>query len=1120
MDGFNISGGNANTELDNSGGGMTSGGAPVLTNIIFTNNSAIYGGGLSNVESSPTLINVTFSDNSATYGGGMYTWLYYGGANLTDVTFSNNSATFGGGMYNYDHYYHYQPIILTRVTFTNNSATSGGGLYNDSASPTLTNVLFSGNTAENGGGMYNGFTYGGTLPVLTTVVFANNLAANAGGGMYNSSSSPTLNSVSFISNEAAGVGGGGMYNDASSPTLINSLFVGNIGASFGGGIYNGNASSSTLTNVTFSMNSADNAGGGIFNTDSSLSLVNSILWGDAPDEVYNSNSSIIITYSDVQGGYEGAGNIDTDPLFVDAANSNLHLQRISPAIDAGDNTAPGLAGITTDLNGNLRFYDVPWILDSGNGTPPIVDMGAYEHQPIVRYVDMDATGNNDGTSWQDAYSDLNPALEAVISGEQIWVAAGTYYPSVEYCGTGDDRYKSFQLKNKVALYGGFDPSIGDIGWNDRNWVENVTILSGDIGIQGDNSDNSYHVFCHPNGLNLENNAILDGFTVTGGNADGAGIHAYGGGMYNSSASPTLLNTTFSYNSAHEGGGIYNDSSSPALANDLFVKNSAIYGGGIYNANASNPVLTNVTSLYNIATYGGGIYNLSSTPILVNAILWGDTPNEVINENSSALITYSDIQGGYSGVGNIDVDPLFIDSTNGDFRLKSNSPAIDAGDNAAPGLEGIAIDLDGKGRFVDVPWVVDSGNGIPPIVDMGAYEYHLTIFVDVEASGNNNGTSWNDAYIELQPALAQAVMGDQIWVAAGTYLPTVTYCGSEDRNKSFQLKNGVAVYGGFDPSVGDTTLESRNWAKHVTILSGEPGGWGVEDNSYHVFCHPMGLNLNSSAVLDGFTITGGNGTHGPWGNELYYDGAGMFNDFSSPTLINVHFSGNVGGNGGGMYNYYSSPRMTNVTFSGNSANFTWLSGGGGYGGGIYNSFSSPTLTNVTFSGNSAEGDLIFDGSGGGMANSNSFPSLTNVTFYGNKTGGSGGGMINSNSFPTLTNCILWGNLPDQIAGDPAIVTYSDIQGGYEGIGNIDADPKILEAGPWVWNLHLYLDSPAIDAGNNVAQGLIGIATDLDGKPRFVDIPWIIDTGNGSAPMVDMGAYEAQIILPIFLPVISR
>src|SRR5512136_2310438 len=166
------------------------------------------------------------------------------------------------------------------------------------------------------------------------------------------------------------------------------------------------------------------------------------------------------------------------------------------------------------------------------------------------YVDADATGGaNNGTSWGDAYTDLEPALAAALAGDQIWVAAGTYKPTAVHGGVGD-RFKSFQMKNGVALYGGFDPSVGVIAFEDRDWVSYVTILSGDLGTVGDPADNCYHVFCHPAGTNLNNTAILDGFTVTGGNASELSWPDFaGGGMFNDGSSPALSNCTFSGNSA-------------------------------------------------------------------------------------------------------------------------------------------------------------------------------------------------------------------------------------------------------------------------------------------------------------------------------------------------------------------------------------------------------------------------------------------------------------------------------------------------------------------------------------------------------------------------------------------
>jgi len=269
-------------------------------------------------------------------------------------------------------------------------------MYNYSySSPTLTNVTFSGNSASDGygGGMVN---YSSSNPTLTNVTFSGN-SAPYGGGMFNSSSSPRLTNVTFSGNSASGGYGGGIYNWSSSPTLTNVTFSGNSASSNGGAMYN-NFSDPTLTNVTFSGNSASSNGGGIYNYSSSdPTLVNVILWGDdAPNEpeIYNHSSAPTIFYSDIQGcggsgswngacGTNGGGNIDADPRFVNAAGANLRLQLTSPCIDAGNNAAVP-AGVTTDLDGNLRFVDIPTVPNAGNGTPPIVDMGAYEAQ----YVDV------------------------------------------------------------------------------------------------------------------------------------------------------------------------------------------------------------------------------------------------------------------------------------------------------------------------------------------------------------------------------------------------------------------------------------------------------------------------------------------------------------------------------------------------------------------------------------------------------------------------------------------------------------------------------------------------------------------------------------------------------------
>ena len=392
---------------------------------------------------------------------------------------------------------------------------------------------------------------------------------------------------------------------------------------------------------------------------------------------------------------------------------------------------------------------------------------------------------------------------------------------------------------------------------------------------------------------------------------------------------------------------------------------------------------------------------------------------------------------------------------------------------------------------------------------GAMAADSIIYVDAEATGANNGTSWDDAYAELQPALEDAADGDEVWVAAGIYTPTVKHGGTSDRYRSFQMKNGVAIYGGFDPSVGDLAFEDRDWEANRTILSGdlngddEPGFENDDDNSYHVFYHPEGTNLDSTAILDGFTITAGNANGD---SSLANTGGGMCNEFgSSPMLTNCTFEGNSARMGGAVHNWNSQPTLVNCTLSGNSASYA--------GGGIWNEGSSPVLTNCTFEGNSAESI------GGAMANAfYASPRLINCTFVGNEAA-DGGGMHNYyNCLPVLTNCILWGNTPDQIANSESapVVTYSDLQGGCNiisgnvcGTGNIDTDPLFVDAENG--DYHLLPDSPCIDVGDNDALELPG--HDFEGDDRILD-----GDGDGDA-IVDMGVDEA-LWCPVYLPLVFK
>jgi len=264
---------------------------------------------------------------------------------------------------------------------------------------------------------------------------------------------------------------------------------------------------------------------------------------------------------------------------------------------------------------------------------------------------------------------------------------------------------------------------------------------------------------------------------------------------------------------------------------------------------------------------------------------------------------------------------------------------------------------------------------------------MIIYVKAYTSAPNNGSSWAQAFAKLQDALAIALPGDSIWVAAGIYTPSA----DDNRNSAFQLVNGVALYGGFAGT--ENTLDQRNWDANQTVLSGDLGVVGdASDNSLIVI---SSNGSTATTILDGFTIAnGGVGLHNDHSssalrNLIVRDNRlGVENNYSSPVLANVTFRSNSGGSqGGGMFNYASNPALQHSTFISNTAT---------EGAGIYNLYSSPALTDITLIGN------IASAGGGGMYNDiESNPTLNSVIFRDNKAW-QGGGMYGWNSQITLDN----------------------------------------------------------------------------------------------------------------------
>ncbi len=240
---------------------------------------------------------------------------------------------------------------------------------------------------------------------------------------------------------------------------------------------------------------------------------------------------------------------------------------------------------------------------------------------------VDATMNGDGSSWADAYKYLQDALSAATSGDEIRVAEGIYIPdrSLANPGGSGDRAATFQLKTGVGIYGGFP--VGGGVWDDRDPNAYKTILSGDL--NGDdvgfnnNSDNSYHVV---RASGTDATAVLDGFTITAGNANGSGIDGYGGGMSSDLSSPVITNCVFEGNfTARRGGAIHNKRSETVVTYCMFEGNSAVNAGGaIYNQN-SFPTIANCIFIDNsTVSCGGGIHNGSaSDAMIINCTFTGN-----------------------------------------------------------------------------------------------------------------------------------------------------------------------------------------------------------------------------------------------------------------------------------------------------------------------------------------------------------------------------------------------------------------------------------------------------------------------------------------------------------------
>ncbi|MHB9049087.1 MAG: choice-of-anchor Q domain-containing protein, partial [Pirellulales bacterium] len=762
--------------------------SPTLENCVLSNNAVCYdgeGAGIYSAHGDPILRNCTFVGNVAgdsARGGGMANW--DSDPILTDCRFLDNvTGWLGGGGLSND--YGSDPV-LTRCTFIGNRAipafghdAPGGAVANWQSEPTLVDCTFTRNSADRGGAIHDL----DSTSRLTDCTFSGNFA-KLGGAWVNSGqeAASVATHCSFLGNQAS-ADGGAIFNSGATLTLVNCLLSGN--ASQHGGAIASNTAVQTLLNCTFSGNLAEHGGAMDVYDGSRVTLANSILWDNNSTEMASDSGNAFTLRNNCISGWSGpsgeslrqendvddVGTLDVDPRFValgfwvesgDPANPNdnvwvpgdYHFRPGSPCINAGDNAAVP-AGLIVDLDGQPRVV------------AGAVDMGVYECQhDLIVYVDDSVRGGvGNGTDWTNAFPSLQDALAALANRpfvREIWVAQGIYTPDFGTSQTGGDRTATFRLRDGIAIRGGY-AGAGAADPNERDIARYASILTGDLSRNdgagaANNVENCLHVVT---GSGTNATAILDGFTITGGNANVGGYdNSAGGGMYNYSGSPTLLACTFTANYADwEGGGMMNwQNSAPTLINCVFSDNESNSGGGMFNRTGSDPTLvgclfadnatpsyggggmtnyensspdlTNCTFVGNTALWAGpAIYDMNGATKATNCIFWGNNAtqtNEVVPPLSTwaGAVTYSCFQDAdpndanvFPGVGNTDDDPRFVelygaDNTIGtgdeNLRLLPGSPCINTGSNQAVPAS-LTTDLDGDPRIMGAT------------VDMGAYE---------------------------------------------------------------------------------------------------------------------------------------------------------------------------------------------------------------------------------------------------------------------------------------------------------------------------------------------------------------------------------------------------------------
>ncbi|MGD8452363.1 MAG: hypothetical protein PVJ57_11140 [Phycisphaerae bacterium] len=718
----------------------------------------------------------------------------------------------------------------------------------------------------------------------------------------------------------------------------------------------------------------------------------------------------------------------------------------------------------------------------------------------VIYVDDDAPLGGNGESWATAHRYLQDALADATGVDEVRVAQGMYRPDQDEAGqvTAGDRTAPFVLRDGVVVYGGYRGAYDGSGLpaDDRDVATFVTTLSGDLA--GDdqpdfvnNGENSYHVlFVH----NVDNLTVLDGVTVTGGNADGSVMpFDAGGGMQIGDGCANLHGCTFVANAALRGGGLELHGASTSSVSDCqFLGNSAEYGGGALQSSSTSSVTLQGSVFDGNDAFNGGAVDATGGPIVINDCAFID--NHTTDEgggvnthgNAEPNVSESSFTGNYAG--SVGGGMSLRETTAGwvtDCVFDYNDAEQQGGGLSILSANGVTVD----GCFFYYNETAQHGGGglynglYSRIVVDGcdftgnvAYEYGGALCHD----GNASGLEAIDCTFSGNHALrGGSVSGEGLGI-------TMTTC-------TIQSSAAAECGGGAYYTSDRAELDQCTFLDNVSPVGG-------------------GLMARGSRITARLCTFAGNSTAG--------NGGGTYGEHSELKFAGCTWTGNRADcSGGGVYVFHESRACLACSmFSGNEAGMS--------GGGL--SASDDTVAHVAnchFTGNTADddggganwveargsmancllvGNSAATGAGGGIACCQaSLPLLADCTLSGNSAP-VGGGLHCLNSEPMIKDNVFWDNVPGEfnfVLSAP-VVRYCMVRGGWPGPTNLAADPQFAtgSGGTWTANGAYNPETRTVVLTDNAAAWTPGALVGRTVRPDTTRVGHFLIVANGATTMV--------------------